>query len=112
MLQRSVSPVFFSRHLILALGPNIWLLSDAPMGGPDKNAQTAINLNTAERDDLLKLPGIDAAAADKLLASRRHDGQFRNLDDFSTRAGMSADAKQKLVEMMRGMQKAGVYSRE
>ena len=51
-----------------ALGPNIWLLSDAPMGGPDKNAKTAINLNTAERDELLKLPGIDAASADKLLA--------------------------------------------
>src|SRR4029079_18763615 len=64
-----------------ALGPNIWLLSDAPMGGPDKNAKTAINLNTAERDDLLKLPGIDAAAADKLLASRRHDGLFRTVDD-------------------------------
>lgn len=31
-----------------ALGPNIWLLSDAPMGGPDKHAKTAINLNTAE----------------------------------------------------------------
>jgi hypothetical protein len=95
-----------------ALGPNIWLLSDAPMGGPDKNAKTAINLNTAECDDLLKLPGIDAAAADKLLASRRHDGLFRNLDDFSARAGMGPDAKQTLVEMMRGMQQAGVYSRE
>ena len=95
-----------------ALGPNIWLLSDAPMGGPDKNAKTAINLNTAERDELLKLPDLDAASADKLLASRRHDGLFRNLDDFSTRAGMSPNAKQKLAEMMRGMQKAGVYSRE
>ena len=95
-----------------ALGPNLWLLSEAPMGGPDKNAKTAVNLNTAERDELLKLPGIDAASADKLLASRRHDGLFRNLDDFSTRAGLSPNAKQKLAEMMRGMQKAGVYSRE
>src|ERR1044072_1964959 len=42
-----------------ALGPNIWLLSEAPMGGPDKQAKTAINLNTAQRDELLKLPGID-----------------------------------------------------
>jgi hypothetical protein len=95
-----------------ALGPNIWLLSDAPMGGPDKNAKTAINLNTAERDELLKLPGLDAAAADKLLASRRRDGLFRDLDDFNARAGVGADVKQRFVEMMRSMQKAGVYSRE
>ena len=95
-----------------ALGPNIWLLSDAPMGGPDKNAKFSINLNTAERDDLLKLPGLDAASADELLTSRRRDGLFRNLDDFSSRAGLSADAKDKLAAMMRAMEKAGVYSRE
>jgi DNA uptake protein ComE-like DNA-binding protein len=82
------------------------------MGGPDKNAKFSINLNTAERDDLLKLPGIDAASADKLLASRRRDGLFRNLDDFSSRAGLSPTAKDKLSAMMRAMEKAGVYSRE
>ncbi|HEY7638131.1 MAG TPA: helix-hairpin-helix domain-containing protein [Steroidobacteraceae bacterium] len=95
-----------------ALGPNIWLLSDAPMGGPDKNAKTAINLNTAERDDLLKLPGIDTASADKALDSRRRDGLFRTLDDFVARAGLGPDAKEKLAQMMSAMQKAGVYSRE
>jgi hypothetical protein len=95
-----------------ALGPSLWLLSDVPMGGPDQDAKTAINLNTAERDDLLKLPAVDAAAVDKLLASRRRDGLFRDLDDFSARAGLSPDAKQKLVALMRAMQKAGVYSRE
>ncbi|HKR37323.1 MAG TPA: helix-hairpin-helix domain-containing protein [Steroidobacteraceae bacterium] len=95
-----------------ALGPNLWLLSDTPMGGPDPKAKTAINLNTAERDELLKLPGIDAASADKILASRRRDGLFRNLGDFAARAGLSADAKSKLAEMTRAMEKAGVYSRE
>ncbi|HKS57111.1 MAG TPA: hypothetical protein VJS12_17575 [Steroidobacteraceae bacterium] len=95
-----------------ALGPNLWLLSDTPMGGPDKNAKTAINLNTAERDDLLKLPGIDAGSADKLLQSRRRDGLFRSLDDVVARAQVSEPAKQRLVEMMSGMQRAGVYSRE
>ncbi|HKU17295.1 MAG TPA: hypothetical protein VJQ52_23075 [Steroidobacteraceae bacterium] len=95
-----------------ALGPNIWLLSDAPMGSPDKNAKTAINLNIAERDELLKLPGIDAASTAKLLASRRQVGPFRDLDDFATRAALSADAKSKLATMAQAMQKAGVYSRE
>jgi hypothetical protein len=95
-----------------ALGPNLWLLSDAPMGGPDRNAKAAINLNTAERDELLKLPGFDAASADKVLLSRRRDGLFRSLDDFAARAQLDEPAKHRLVEMMGGMRRAGVYSRE
>ena len=95
-----------------ALGPNIWLLSDAPMGGPDKQAKTAINLNTAERDELLKLPGVDEASVTRMLESRRSAGLFLDLDDFAARGQLSADASSKLAAMMRAMEKAGVYSRE
>ena len=95
-----------------ALGPNIWLLSDAPMGGPDKQAKTAINLNTAERDELLKLPGVDEASATRLLESRRGAGLFLDLNDFAARGQLSTDTNSKLAAMMRAMEKAGVYSRE
>lgn len=95
-----------------ALGPNIWLLSDALMGGPDKRAKTAINLNTAERDELLKLPGIDDASAARLLESRRRAGLFLDLGDFAARGQLNADATAKLAAMMRAMEQAGVYSRE
>jgi DNA uptake protein ComE-like DNA-binding protein len=95
-----------------ALGPNIWLLSDAPMGGPDQQAKTAINLNTAERDELLKLSGIDEASATKLLESRRSAGPFLNLSDFVARAKLSADTANNLAAMMRAMENAGVYPRE
>jgi DNA uptake protein ComE-like DNA-binding protein len=95
-----------------ALGPNIWLLSDAPIGGPDKEAETAINLNTAERDELLKLPGVDEAAATKLLESRRSAGLFLNVNDFAARAQLSPDVTTRLAAMTRAMDQAGVYSRE
>jgi DNA uptake protein ComE-like DNA-binding protein len=95
-----------------ALGPNIWLLSDAPMGGPDKHAKRAINLNTAERDELLKLPGIDEATAAQLLESRRSAGLFLDLGDFAARAKLNADTTGKLAAMMGAMEQAGVYSRE
>jgi DNA uptake protein ComE-like DNA-binding protein len=95
-----------------ALGPNIWLLSDAPMGGPDKEAKTAINLNTAERDELLKLPGIDGASATKLLDSRRSAGLFLNVSDFAARIQLNADATAKLTAMTRAMEQAGIYSRD
>jgi len=95
-----------------ALGPNIWLLSDAPMGGPDRQAKTAINLNTAERDELLKLPGIDEPSATKLLESRRSAGLFLNVSDFAARVQLNADATAKLSAMTRAMEQAGVYSRD
>lgn len=95
-----------------ALGPNIWLLSDTPMGGPDEQAKTAINLNTAERDELLKLPGIDDASATRLLESRRSAGPFLDVNDFAARAKLSAETTGKLAAMMRAMEQAGVYSRE
>jgi DNA uptake protein ComE-like DNA-binding protein len=95
-----------------ALGPNIWLLSDTPMGGPDRQAKTAINLNTAERDELLKLPGIDNASATRLLDSRRSAGPFLDLNDFAARAKLSAETTNRLAAMVGAMEKAGLYSRE
>jgi DNA uptake protein ComE-like DNA-binding protein len=95
-----------------ALGPNIWLLSDAPMGGPDKQAKRAINLNTAERDELLHLPGIDEETAARVLQSRRQAGLFVDLRDFASRAKLSVDATAKLESMKRAMERAGLYSRE
>jgi DNA uptake protein ComE-like DNA-binding protein len=77
-----------------------------------QDAETAINLNTAERDELLKLPGVDEASATKLLDSRRSAGLFLDLSDFATRAQLSADTANKLAAMMRAMENAGVYPRE
>jgi DNA uptake protein ComE-like DNA-binding protein len=82
------------------------------MGGPDKLAKTSINLNTAERDALLKLPGLDEASATKLLESRRSAGLFLDVNDFAARTKLSAEATSKLAAMMRAMEQTGVYSRD
>ena len=82
------------------------------MGGPDQQAKTAINLNTAERDELLKLPGVDEASATRLLESRRSAGLFLDLSDFAARAQLSAETTGKLQVMKHAMEKSGVYSRE
>jgi DNA uptake protein ComE-like DNA-binding protein len=89
----------------LALGPDIWLFKSQP-------AALAINLNTAERETLMELPGVDAAVADRALDSRRSRGLFKDLTDFSKRAGLAAAATTQLADMQAAMTKAGTYARE
>jgi DNA uptake protein ComE-like DNA-binding protein len=88
-----------------ALGPDIWLFKSQPKA-------LAINLNTAERETLMELPGVDAAVADRALHSRQTKGLFEDLADFARRGGLSATAITQLTDMQSAMTKAGTYARE
>jgi DNA uptake protein ComE-like DNA-binding protein len=89
----------------LALGPDIWLFKSQPV-------PLAINLNTAERETLTELPGVDGAIAERALESRRAKGLFKDLADFARRGGLSAAAVTQLTDMQSAMTKAGTYARE
>jgi hypothetical protein len=84
-----------------ALVPNIWLLE----------GDRSVNLNTAELEELLLLPGIDAATAATALERRRHQGLFRNLADFVARAGISPEDAARLAERETAMKKKGTFER-
>ena len=95
-----------------ALGPNIWLLA-SPTNGKTLDAATAINLNTAEREALLILPGIGDPSATRALQNRREDGPYQNLMDFIARVGIeSASTTAKLESMAQALQKAGTFPRD
>ena len=83
-----------------ALGPNVWLFKEKPRA-------LAINLNTAEREALLELPGIDTATADRAVDSRRGKGPFKDLNDFAKRSGVSPAVLAQLADMRSAMTKAG-----
>lgn len=90
-------------------GPSVWLLHPSHKLGGEA---LAIDLNTAEREHLMTLPGVDAARAERALASRAKDGYFTNVTDFVRRAGLTAAAGATLEAMRLAMVKAGPYSRQ
>jgi hypothetical protein len=88
-----------------ALGPDIWLLKERPHA-------VAVNLNTAEREYLMELPGIDATTADRALDSRRAKGPFKDLNDFAKRSGLNQATAAQLADLQNAMTKAGTFARE
>lgn len=95
-----------------ALGPNVWLLT-SPTNGKPPGMAMAINLNTAEREALVMLPGIGDPTATRALQNRRENGPYQNLMDFIARVGIeSTSTTAKLESMAQALQKAGTFPRD
>ncbi|MBT6938519.1 MAG: helix-hairpin-helix domain-containing protein, partial [Candidatus Marinimicrobia bacterium] len=58
--------------------------------------QAKININTATRSELMKLPRIGPVTADKILAYRNTYGSFRSLDDLQKIKGVGPKTVAKL----------------
>ena len=58
--------------------------------------QAKININTATRSELMKLPRIGPVTADKILAYRNTYGSFRSLDDLQKINGIGPKTVEKM----------------
>jgi DNA uptake protein ComE-like DNA-binding protein len=96
-------------RLAAQAGPALWLLHPTRKVG---GQPLAIDLNTAEREHLLALPGIDAAAAERALASRASEGNFTSVADFAARAGLGPAPAAELEAMAGALRRAGPFRRE
>ncbi|KFI05352.1 helix-hairpin-helix domain-containing protein [Massilia sp. BSC265] len=86
-------------------GPALWLL----LPGAES---MLIDLNTAEQEHLLALPGIDGSAAGRALQSRATGGNFRSIQDFAARAGLAPALTPSLEAMAQAASKLGPNLRE
>ncbi|BDU16190.1 ComEA family DNA-binding protein [Lysobacter auxotrophicus] len=94
------------------LGQDLWLLGHTPVTLPGMASNgVAVNLNTAEFEQLRTLPGIDAAIAVRALRSRRERGAFADVADFARRAGLDAAQSAALDAAAVALRKAGLNER-
>ena len=112
MAQLQASVADDPKRLRAMLGPDVWLLGHTPVKPPGlPSNEVAVNLNTAELEQLRTLPGIDAAIAERALASRREKGAFADVADFAKRSGLDAAQASALASAAEALRKAGLNER-
>jgi len=99
-------------RLDAALSTPIWLFEAASGDASDAYRDgLAVDVNTAEREGLSALPGIDVATADRIIEERRVHGPYASLAALFARVPMPAASVAALKTLNQAAQKAGTYSR-
>ena len=57
-----------------------------------------INLNTADKDELIKLSGVGPALAERILNKRNEIGQFNSIEDLKLVKGIGVKLLQKNID--------------
>jgi hypothetical protein len=99
------------------LGPELWVVNSGFKIAPavwerDRTLPLTLNLNTATEAELMTLPGVDLATAQRLVTERRARGFFKSLDELHAAVGLSPGLFKSLVEMSAQMQKEKEYNRQ
>jgi competence protein ComEA len=62
----------------------------------DQDSTGLVNVNTATKNQLMKVPGIGEVIASRILACRKDVGDFKNLDELGKVKGISKKKLEKL----------------
>ena len=73
------------------------LSADVPASIAVAETSKTVNLNTASKDQLMTLPGIGPATAERIMLEREDGGPFRSVDDLRRVRGIGA----KRIEQLR-----------
>ncbi|WP_034849450.1 helix-hairpin-helix domain-containing protein [Clostridium hydrogeniformans] len=66
--------------------------------GGSNSSDGKVNLNSATKEELLKLPGVGAATADKIIAWRDNNGGFKSIEDIKKVSGIGESKFNNLKE--------------
>jgi len=96
------------------LGPELWIANSqfkiaSSAWGTDRRLPLTINLNTATEPELMTIPGIDLAAARKIVQARAKQESFRSIGDLN--AILSSEIILRLDSMSTEMTQLPLYQR-
>ena len=104
-MYRFVISSLFVICLILFLGSTIVSsqgkeeIMDAEM--VEKNEMTEkVNINTADMEQLMQLPGVGEGTAKKIIDYRKSNGQFKTLDQLKLIPGIGEKKYKKMEDML------------
>jgi competence protein ComEA len=73
---------------------------------PAGSSATVVNINTATQAQLESLPGVGAKAAERILAYRQKNGQFKKIEDLMNVKGIGEKSFLKLKPLLTVSDKA------
>ena len=76
--------------------PEVWL--DPPTPTPAEKQETMININTADVETLMTLPGIGEKRARDIITEREENGPFRFPEDITRVSGIGEETLAGLVD--------------
>lgn len=63
-------------------------------------SNTLVNLNTAEKEMLMTLPGIGESKAESIIAYRQEHGKFQKIEDIMNISGIKQGAFEKIKHLI------------
>lgn len=77
-----------------------WKHREEAAGKEQPEEDTKVNLNTADREKLMTLPGIGASKADAIVAYREQEGLFQQPEDVMKVTGIKAGVFHRIEEFI------------
>jgi competence protein ComEA len=92
----AVSALLSVTLLFLALAPAL----AAPAAGAAEGSSEKININTAGIDQLMSLPGIGKAYAERIVEYRSKNGPFKRVEDLLNVRGVGEKTFQRIKDRL------------